>query len=208
MIIGLCGLIGSGKDSVAEFLVEKHNFKRLAFADTLKDVACLLFDFDRNMIEGKDSEQRKIRESADEYWSKKFGFDFSPRLSLQMIGDGLRQVTHPDLWIWKVENELKKYENVVISDVRYPNEVNMIKKNGGKIWNIFRETPEWFNTAWTKNYHLAGIEPTGEFRFFEYNGKRIHYSEWAMIGYHFDKTIDNKGSLELLYSEIERALGK
>ena len=45
MIIGICGLIGSGKGTVADILVENHNFEKLSFADKLKDgvASCLLY---------------------------------------------------------------------------------------------------------------------------------------------------------------------
>ncbi len=38
MIIGICGLIGSGKDTVAQTLIDNHNFVKTSFADRLKDV--------------------------------------------------------------------------------------------------------------------------------------------------------------------------
>ena len=52
MIIGICGLIGSGKGTVADVLVEQHKFKKISFADKIKDAVSVLFDCDRDMLEG------------------------------------------------------------------------------------------------------------------------------------------------------------
>ena len=68
MIIGICGLIGSGKGSVADILVEEHNFKKISFADKLKDGVASVFDWDRQMLEGDTNDSRKWREEKDDFW--------------------------------------------------------------------------------------------------------------------------------------------
>ena len=52
MLIGLVGLIGSGKDTVAEFLVKEHKFQRDSFAKSLKDAVSAIFGWDRELLEG------------------------------------------------------------------------------------------------------------------------------------------------------------
>ena len=52
MLIGLVGLIGSGKDTVAERLVTHHDYKRDSFAKSLKDAVSSMFNWDREMLEG------------------------------------------------------------------------------------------------------------------------------------------------------------
>ena len=47
MIIGVCGLIGGGKGTVGDILVEHHDFEKLSFADKLKDAVAHMFDWDR-----------------------------------------------------------------------------------------------------------------------------------------------------------------
>ena len=47
MIIGICGLIGSGKGTVADILVDEH-FKKISFADKLKDGVSTVFGWDRD----------------------------------------------------------------------------------------------------------------------------------------------------------------
>jgi len=49
MIIGICGLIGSGKDTIADYLVKEHNFIKLSFADKLKDCVAEMFDWNRDL---------------------------------------------------------------------------------------------------------------------------------------------------------------
>ena len=50
MIIGIIGAIGSGKDTIADYLVKNHGFTRLSFAGKVKDVAAIVFGWDRTML--------------------------------------------------------------------------------------------------------------------------------------------------------------
>ena len=52
-IIGICGLIGSGKDTIADYLVNIHQFRRESFANSLKDAVAAVFGWDREMLEGR-----------------------------------------------------------------------------------------------------------------------------------------------------------
>ena len=51
MIVGITGLIGSGKDTVANYLVTQHDFKRLSFASSVKDMLTAVFGWDRELLE-------------------------------------------------------------------------------------------------------------------------------------------------------------
>ena len=55
-IIGIAGLIGSGKDTVANHLINEHNFQRIKFADKLKDGVAAIFDWPRDLLEGDTDE--------------------------------------------------------------------------------------------------------------------------------------------------------
>jgi len=79
MLVGVVGLIGSGKDTVAERLAQEHNFKKDSFAKSLKDAVSSMFNWDREMLEGKTEESRAWREKPDTFWSKKFNKDVTPR---------------------------------------------------------------------------------------------------------------------------------
>ena len=80
-LIGLCGLISSGKGTVADHLMEEHDYIGVSFAETLKDAAACIFGWDRDILEGSDAQARAERELKDEWWSRRLGFDVSPRLS-------------------------------------------------------------------------------------------------------------------------------
>ena len=62
MIIGVVGFIGSGKGTVGDLLKTEFGFHSISFASHLKDVASLLFGWDRNLLEGDTDESRSFRE--------------------------------------------------------------------------------------------------------------------------------------------------
>ena len=70
MLIGLVGLIGSGKDTVAERLVSHHGYVRDSFAKSLKDATASIFGWNREMVEGNTKESREWREQPDAFWSE------------------------------------------------------------------------------------------------------------------------------------------
>ena len=69
MIIGICGFIGSGKDTVADYLVNFHGFRRESFANSLKDAVAVVFGWDRILLEGRTKEAREWREQVGLYYS-------------------------------------------------------------------------------------------------------------------------------------------
>ena len=99
MIIGITGLIGSGKDTVANLFVER-GCTQDSFAAPLKDVCSSIFGWDRNMLEGDTVESRDFRETPDMFWTRKLGIDnFTPRLALQLMGtEVLREHFHKDIF--------------------------------------------------------------------------------------------------------------
>ena len=139
MLIGLVGFIGSGKGTVADILVKKHNFTKLSLADTLKDATAVIFGWPRHLLEGDTDESRAWRETPDEWWSSRFEYEFTPRLALQMMGtEAGRDVFHQDIWLRSLERRMELYPNVVIADVRFPNEIEFIQSEGGFIVRVNR----------------------------------------------------------------------
>ena len=66
MIIGLVGLKGCGKDTVADyFLAQQNNWIKGSFADSLKDTCACVFGWDREMLEGSTHQSREWREKVD-----------------------------------------------------------------------------------------------------------------------------------------------
>ena len=107
MIIGICGLIGSGKGTVADILVENHNFQKLSFADKLKDGVASVFDWDRDMLEGDTDRSRIWREKPDVFWSNEASKEVTPRLVLQLFGtDCMRNGYLDGLWVSLVKQKI------------------------------------------------------------------------------------------------------
>ena len=199
MIVGICGWIGSGKDTVADYLVENHNFSRDSFAGTLKDAVAAIFGWDRELVEGRTKEARAWREQVDSWWAKRLNMpNLTPRLVLQLWGTEVgRQAFHTDIWIASLENKLRKTTgNVVITDCRFPNEVQAIKNAGGSvIWVNRGALPEWYQHAYDAS---RGDQKAAE-RLKEYN---VHASETAWVSTEFDHVIRNNGTLEDLYAKV------
>lgn len=203
MIIGICGFIGSGKDTAADYLVGFHGFRRDSFANTLKDAVSAVFGWDRELIEGRTPEARAWREKVDPWWANRLGMpELTPRWILQYWGtDVLRNHFHDDIWIAALESRLaRRADHTVISDVRFPNEIKAIRAQGGKIvWIQRGELPWWYDIAVRANE--GKIEAQEVLR-----SHNIHPSETSWVGTAFDEVIGNNGSIEDLYSQIRNLL--
>ena len=194
MIIGIVGLIGAGKDTVADYLVNIHEFRRESFAGTLKDAVAAVFGWDRVMLEGRTRASRAWREQPDTWWTARLGREITPRWVLQHWGTEVcRRGFHDDIWIASLENKLRNtMDNVVISDCRFPNEITAIRQAGGAVIRVMRgEDPDWFVAA--KRHFAHGCDLPADMP---------HASEWAWAGTRFDAVIDNNGSMDDLYKHV------
>jgi hypothetical protein len=207
MIIGVCGFIGSGKDTIADYLVNIHQFRRESFANTLKDACSAVFGWDRTMLEGRTKQAREWREQVDEWWSTRLGMAITPRWILQQWGTEVcRRGFHDDIWIASLENKLRtSQDDVVISDCRFPNEIKAIRNQGGIVLRVVRgPEPEWYDDAVAVNAgptHVAWS--LSKDRLEKYN---VHASETAWVGTEFDCVIDNNGTMDQLYQQINDLL--
>ena len=200
MIIGICGFIGSGKDTVADYLVNFHEFRRESFASTLKDAVAAVFGWDRTLLEGRTKEAREWREQVDPWWAERLAMPtLTPRWVLQYWGTEVcRRAFHDDIWIASLENKLRtSKDNVVISDCRFPNEIQSIRDAGGKIvWVQRGQLPDWYDTAIEANLgHNYAVQ--------DLKMRKIHASETAWVGTDFDTIIDNNRSIDDLYQQAK-----
>jgi hypothetical protein len=142
---------------------------------------------------------RKWREEPDSYWSEKFGREFTPREALQKMGtEAGREVFHKDIWVISLLNRAKG-KDVVVTDVRFQNEIKYIQDNGGIVIRVKRgEDPDWFPLL--EKIQLDGNRT--KFMQFE----NIHKSEWDWVGCEFDYTIGNNGTIQDLGKDVERVL--
>lgn len=198
MIIGLIGFIGSGKGTVGEILQEE-GYVRDSFAKPVKDAVAVMFGWPRELLEGDTELSRRWREEPDVFWSEKFGHSFSPRHALQLMGtEAGRDVFHPDLWVISLFNRAKG-KNVVVTDVRFRNEIKYIRENGGLIFRVKRdEDPEWFD--------LLSSESEDFYREQIMKGRNVHKSEWDWIGSDYDYLIENDGTLQDLRQKVKNIL--
>jgi len=199
MIIGICGFIGSGKDTIADYLVNFHGYRRESFANSLKDAVAAVFGWDRIMLEGRTNESRAWREKRDEWWSQRLGKDITPRHILQYWGtEVIRNSFHDDMWIASLENKLRQSnDDIVITDCRFPNEIKSLRsQNAQIIWVQRGDTPHW--------YEIAAQANSGDKKALQWLAdNKIHASEYSWAGTNFDAVIDNNGSIDTLYSQIK-----
>lgn len=200
-IIGIVGFIGSGKGTVGQYLVNEHNYIETSFAKTLKDSVASIFCWPRDLLEGDTLESREWREQTDQWWSKKLGRPVTPRWALQYFGtDVMRMHFNTNIWTWSVEKQIADCKGpVVITDARFPNEINLLRELGGKIIWVRKPTlPDWYDAAMTQNKNLS-YDMTK-------NYPDIHQSEWAWIGTPIDAEIMNNKTIKDLYKETDKCL--
>lgn len=191
-VVGICGLIGNGKGTVGDILVKERGFQKLSFADKLKDAVAVMFDWDREMLEGITDESRAWREQPDLFWTAETGEQVTPRLVLQLFGtDCMRNGFYDGVWVSMVKKTILENPdaNYVVPDVRFPNEINMVQQVGGQVWQVRRgDMPKWFYAR-----RDEGVKPHG-----------VHPSEWAWIqsDSNYEAIIENNGTVEQLRERI------
>ena len=209
MIIGICGFIGTGKDTVADYLVNLHHFRRESFANTLKDAVAQVFDWDRTMLEGRTKQAREWREQVDPWWAERLNMpNLTPRLMLQLWGTEVcRRGFHDDIWIASLENKLRNsLDDIVISDCRFPNEIKSIKNAGGMVVRVRRgPEPEWYDAAVSYNRGPNG-NSSWSIGKSKLDQMGIHASEYSWVGTEFDAVLDNNGTLDDLYEQVKNLL--
>lgn len=204
MIVGICGFIGSGKDTVADYLVNLHHFRRESFANSLKDAVSNVFGWDRTMLEGRTKQARDWREQVDPWWAQRLNMPkLTPRWILQQWGTEVcRRSFHDDIWIASLEHKLlSSKDDIVISDCRFPNEIQAIRAAGGLVVRVVRgPEPSWYNLA--LQFNNVGCQYAKE----QLQTHNIHTSETAWVGTAFDHVLDNNSTLDYLYTQVKNLL--
>jgi hypothetical protein len=181
VIIGVVGFIGSGKGTVGDILEREHGYKKFAFADALKDAVAGIFLWPRGLLEGDTNASRTFRERVDVWWSHKLGYEVTPRLILQKFGtEACRHGIADNIWIAALEKRIHGYEDVVITDCRFPNEIDFIRSAGGILIRVKR-----------------GDDPSTE------EISKMHISETAWNNYDPDFVIHNEGTKNDLKENVK-----
>jgi len=126
MIIGLTGYAQSGKDTVADILIEQYGFTRIAFADKIRE---FLYETGTDYL----------KYLVDEIGWEKAKQNKTVRELLQNTGVGARKVFGDDFWIYEALKNVESTKNYVITDVRFINEAAWIRETyNGYLWRIKR----------------------------------------------------------------------
>lgn len=171
IIIGFAGSKGSGKDTCADYLVEHFGFTKYAFAEPIKDICRTLFDLSDDQLYGD------LREVVD------LRYNHTPRQILQKMGtDFCRDMIDPEFWLkyfkrWANRPNIRQGK-IVVSDVRFQNELDTIKDLGGNVYIIHRPRAQ---SAAKKDEHSSENQ--------------------SLL--HAECTIYNDGSLDALYEKIK-----
>lgn len=137
MIIGLSGYAQSGKDTVADILVAKYGYKRVAFADPIRK---LLYEMNPRL-----GINHNLQELVDDY-----GWDVAKKTAevrrlLQELGVAARKVVNENVWVDAAFYQMSGSDNYVITDVRFENEADKVKDSGGEVWRVKRPGVEAVN---------------------------------------------------------------
>lgn len=129
ILIGLAGKAGVGKTTIAQCFV-KWGYVQLSYATPLKTALAVLTGLPiEHFI---DSELKEIKIP---------GLDISPRTLMQKIGtECIRNMIHPNFWIWKMRHSISAHSDrdIIIDDIRFENEAQLIRNNGGIVIHLTR----------------------------------------------------------------------
>jgi hypothetical protein len=176
-ILGISGWARSGKDTTADHLISKYGYKRISFAAPMKEALYKLNP--RITINGVVG--TPVSTGVDIYgWDDLKEHGPEVRVLLQRMGTEVgREMFGEDFWVNAAIDSIEDGSKVVVSDVRYPNEAEAIKKLGGQVWRITR----------------PGVGPANS-----------HASETSLDDYEFDYKIENNDGLGMLYSKVDSVL--
>lgn len=179
-LVGLLGTKGVGKDTVGDYLVSCHDYEKRAFATPIKEACSILFQLPSTRFEGDEKEIVDPRHGL------------SPRQMMQLVGtDFFRGKVHKDFWIRHFQTfhagRVENSPSLVVTDLRFQNEVDLIKSLGGMVLRITRAPREGQD----------GRHTTPD----------LHITEQGVaLLQGVDATIENDASLEDLFEKVDRAI--
>jgi hypothetical protein len=192
-VIAVSGWKGSGKDTVAEFLVKEYGYKRLSFADKLKDLVSTQYSIPREWLDDRVMKETPLTSPPHCYPvipSDSFALNihymlrnelssgyWTPR-AICILEGSLKRSVHSNYWVRSVVEEITSAPNqdYVISDMRYISEADIIRKmiTNARLIRIQRED------------NIATQDP----------------SERDLDNYKFDIYLPNKSTVPALHTNI------
>jgi dephospho-CoA kinase len=196
-LIGVTGLKGSGKDTVAKIINTLHQkqYKTKRFADPLKRFVADILGVSVEKLEDREFKETILGKEWWIYQNPDTGeiypytdppmfkdhhklIKLTPRIFMQLIGTDVGRVIHPQMWVNALFSSYTKDSKWIIVDTRFDNEAKAIKDRGGIIIKVERD---------------VGITDT-------------HASEKGISDEYIDIVIDNNGSMEELIEKVKTAL--
>lgn len=173
-VIGISGYARTGKDTIADYLVENEGYTKISFSTPMKEAMYRL----NPRITVNEIQNTALRIGVDVYgWEGLKERSPDIRGLLQRFGTEVgREMFGEDFWVNYALDSIPDGTKVVIADVRYPNEADAIKALGGKVFRVERD----------------GVGPAN-----------AHASENALDRYEFDGTLYNQGTVRGLYNDVE-----
>lgn len=171
-LVGLSGFARAGKDTLGQILVEDHGYVRASFADPLREFALAL---DPLVYVGLPDSIRLTDVVAMRGWESAKEIPEVRRLLQRLGTEAGRGVLGDDIWVNAAMQKLDENVDYVFTDTRFPNEGDSIKAMGGEVWRINRPGQQAING---------------------------HSSEMAMVGYDFDRVIENDGTIQELRDRV------
>lgn len=183
--------------------MREHGFIRLSFAAAVKDITAVLFSWDRSKLDGLTPDDRAWRETPDVFWSSRLGRSWSPRMALQLIGTDLcRQHVHPNIWVDRVLahiHQLDSTAKVIIDDVRFINEITLLREAGAQIVVLQRRADDGSVFPSTDHAYLWEVAPNLP------SSPALHASECNWLGVpdiKFLPRIINEGTYQSFYESL------
>lgn len=185
-IVAFCGKKRSGKDTAAEGL-EELGYRPIAFADPIKDTCRIVFQLTEEQIDGSK------KADVDDFW------DFSPRWAMQTVGTELfRDGIDEDVWVKSLLRRVdgSDHDKFAVTDVRFPNEIEHLKKAGAQLVYIRRPETQPNLSPLKKKIAKSGWKWLAEI-FMDF-GSEYHPSEISLDDHPISNEPDvvNDGTIE------------
>jgi deoxynucleotide monophosphate kinase-like protein len=178
--IGLAGKSGSGKDLIADYIEKQYGFQKIAVADGIREEINTYLQYTLAREAARQdfppSFSLVLAAFKNAVWDKPTTPEI--RIMLQWWGTEFRRSSDPDYWVKKLSVRLNNDDCIVISDVRTPDEMRVVRAAGGEVWFVER----------------SGVDSVGI---------EDHYTEIALVGVEFDRRIKNDATVDHLKLQID-----